>query len=339
MREVFAASFQDRIVHHFIFRHINPIFEQCFIDDSYSCRKGKGTLYGSRRVSGFIQKSTENYTKQSYILKLDLEGYFYNIDKNILFNLIKQRLKKNIAQLDIDLDILLDLIEKTIFNNPLKNLHKIGTKEEWRKLPKSKSLFYTQKNKGLPIGNLTSQLFSNIYMNEFDRYVKDILKINYYGRYVDDFVVVDNDIEYLKYLVEHFSLWLEEHLCMKIHPKKIYLQPYQRGVKFLGSYIKPNVCFIDKKTKTNFYKLVYKINDEFMDNIDDMDYYRKIRSQINSYLGALRNFSSFNLRKKIVSKFIKEFWICFGIDKDYKRVVLNCKYGFRNEQLLSSTYI
>jgi len=339
MREVFAAAFQDRVVHHFIFRHINPIFEMGFIEDSYSCRKGKGTLYGSKRISGFIKECSLDYTKQAYILKLDLEGYFYNIDKSILFKIIKKQLSDNRALLGIDFDTIMYLIEKTIFDNALEDLQKIGTRREWQRLPKNKSLFFAKEGKGLPIGNLTSQLFSNIYMNEFDRYVKDKLKIEYYGRYVDDFIVVHNSNEYLKSLIVEFREWLESNLGMRVHPKKIYLQPHQRGVKFLGSYIKPNVTYVDKRCKTNFYKLVYKINSEYMKFVDDMEYYKDIRAKINSYLGTLRNFSSFKLRKKIISKLLPEFWVCFGIDTEYKRVVLGCKYGFKNEQLLSSSHI
>lgn len=177
-------------------------------------------------------------------------------------------------------------------------------------------------------------------MNEFDHYVKDELKIEYYGRYVDDFIMVHQDKEFLKSVMKKCRVWLDTHLGMTLHPKKIYLQPYQRGVQFLGSYIKPKVLYIDKRTKTNFYALVKQINVEFMKNKDNVEYYKKIRAKINSYLGTMQNFSSFKLRKKILSTLIDSFWICFGVDSAYKKVVLNCKYGFENEKLLlSPTYI
>jgi hypothetical protein len=340
MREVFAAAFQDRIVHHFIFRHINHIFEKEFIEDSYSCRKGKGTLYGIERVASFIKSCSKDYTQECYILKLDLKGYFYNIDKKLLYKMIREVLYKHKVLLKIDLDTILYLIEKTIFTDVLKNIQKIGTPQEWAALPKSKSLFFAKEGKGLPIGNLTSQLFSNIYMNGFDHFIKDELKIEYYGRYVDDFVIVHRDKEFLKSVMKSSKVWLDTNLGMTLHPKKIYLQPYQRGVQFLGGYIKPQVNYISKRTKTNFYALIKKINREFMQNVDNMSYYKEIRAKINSYLGTMRHFSSFKLRKKILSTLIDSFWVCFGVDKEYKKVVLDCKYGFENEKLLlSSTYL
>lgn len=338
-REVFAAAFTDRVVHHYIFKHINPIFEKGFIEDSYSCRKGKGTLYGVKRVASFMQSCSNNYTKECYILKLDLRGYFYSIEKKLLYSMIEKTLKEHSALLKIDLETILYLVEKTIFTNPLKNIQKIGSAEEWDLLPKDKSLFFTKKEKGLPIGNLTSQLFSNIYMDTFDHFIKDELKMEYYGRYVDDFIMVHKDKEYLKRVMKISKDWLNTNLGMTLHPKKIYLQPYQRGVQFLGSYIKPRVIYIDRRTKTNFYALIKQINAKYMAHKDDRDYYKKIRTNINSYLGTMQHFSSFKLRKKILAKLTQSFWICFGVDADYKKVVLNCKYGFRNEQLLSSSHL
>src|SRR3989339_680169 len=133
-REIFAASFRDRIVHHLIYNYINPLFERSFINDSYSCRIGKGTSYGIKRLNHFIRSCSENYQKDCYILKLDIKGYFMSINKNILH-------------------------EKIIFYNPIKNCAVKGKGEDWAGLPKSKSLFFTQAGCGLPIGNLTSQLF------------------------------------------------------------------------------------------------------------------------------------------------------------------------------------
>ena len=108
LREVFAAAFTDRVVHHYIFRHINPIFEKEFIEDSYSCRKGKGTLYGVKRVASFIKSCSNNYTQESYILKLDLKGYFYNIEKQLLYDIIEKTLKTQRALLKIDLETILN---------------------------------------------------------------------------------------------------------------------------------------------------------------------------------------------------------------------------------------
>ena len=198
-REIFAADFRDRVVHHYIFNNINPIFEKLFIHDSYSCRKGKGTHYGIKRVDHFIRSCSQNYTIPCYILKLDIKGYFMCINKNILFDKIMLVLENNRDKINTDYETLIYLIEKTIFNDPTKNCKIKSKRSDWNDLPDSKSLFYAKKDCGLPIGNLTSQLFGNVYLNDFDHWVKNDLGIRYYGRYVDDMILIHNDINYLKW--------------------------------------------------------------------------------------------------------------------------------------------
>ena len=187
-REVFAADFRDRIVHHLIFNYINPIFERLFINDSYSCRIGKGTSYGIKRVDHFIRSCSQNYTKDCYILKMDIKGYFMAMDRNILYQKIEKILARFGAKAGLDIDLILFLVRKVIFHDPTENCAIRGSKEDWVGLPKSKSLFFAGKGKGFPIGNLTSQLFGNIYLNDLDCFVKYKLGFKYYGRYVDDFL-------------------------------------------------------------------------------------------------------------------------------------------------------
>jgi retron-type reverse transcriptase len=188
-REIFAADFRDRVVHHLIYNYISPIFEKSFINDSYSCRKNKGTHYGIKRMDHFIHSCSQNYRKDCYILKLDISGYFMAINKPLLFKKVKSELIKNVGKIGFDLDLVLPLIHKTIFNDPKKNCLIRGSKIDWKGLPKTKSLFHARKNCGLPIGNLTSQLFGNVYLNEFDHFVKKDLQIRYYGRYMDDLIL------------------------------------------------------------------------------------------------------------------------------------------------------
>ncbi len=200
-REIFAADFRDRVVHHFIYNYISPVFEKTFVNDSYSCRVGKGTHYGIKRVGHFIRSCSKNYTIDCYVLKLDIKGYFMAMDKTLLYNKVKDELVKQKLKLPFDLPLVLYLIEKTIFNDPRTNCKIKGNKSDWHGLPETKSLFHASQNCGLPIGNLTSQLFGNIYMNAFDHWVKRELGIKYYGRYVDNFVLVHNDKENLKSLI------------------------------------------------------------------------------------------------------------------------------------------
>jgi hypothetical protein len=263
-REIFAADFRDRVVHHFIYNHIYNIFERTFIHDAYSCRQEKGTLFGIKRLDKFIRSCSQNYKKDCYILKLDISGYFMNIDKMILYRKVETILaeyKKHIQ--GTSLDMLLYLIRNVIFDDPTKQCHIKGSKKEWQGLPRDKSLFYSGENKGLPIGNLTSQLFSNVYLNDFDYYMKYDLGCRYYGRYVDDFFVVSYDKEFLKEVIQKAGEYLWENCFLRLHPNKIYLQHFSKGVDFLGAYIKPGRIYIKNKTKGNLYKVIHEWNKKF----------------------------------------------------------------------------
>lgn len=326
-REIFAARFRDRIVHHLIYNYISPIFEKKFIHDSYSCRKGKGTLYGIKRVQRFIRACSHNYKKECYILKLDIKGYFMSMNRSLLFRKVKDGVEKH-AELDSDfnryLSVLLYLLEKVIFNDPTKNCDIKGSFHHWSGLPPSKSLFHSKKDSGFPIGNLTSQLFSNIYLNDLDHYIKRDLNIKYYGRYVDDFVIIHQDSNHLKSIIPEIRRFMKEHLLLELHPDKIYLQHFTKGVRFLGSIIKPHRIYIQNRTKGNFYHRINKLNDNFEANtcIDiSMDTIRQCLSRINSYLGLIIHYNTYKLRKKILTEHISFlFWKYFFIGKRYHKI-------------------
>ena len=183
-REIFAANFRDRIVHHLIINKLNPLFEKEFIHDSFACRVGKGTHYGIRRVDHFIRTCSQNYTKDCFILKLDIKAFFISINRGLLF----EKLNKFIIEKyhKPDQFLIIDLCRKVIYHDSANHCIIKGNKADWDNLPRDKSLFYTPDNCGLPIGNLTSQVFANFYMNSFDHFIKHNLKTSYYGRYVDD---------------------------------------------------------------------------------------------------------------------------------------------------------
>jgi len=263
-REIFAADFRDRVVHHLVIGKLNQLFEKQFIHDSYSCRAGKGTHFGIQRVDKFIRQCSKNYTKGCYILKLDLQGFFMSINKNILFSKLEKFIKEKYQQTDKEL--IIKLCKQVIFNDPTKNCIVKGNKSDWNDLPATKSLFNSQPNCGLPIGNLTSQVFANFYMDRFDHHIKHDIKIRYYGRYVDDFVIVHEDKEFLIKLIPKVSDFLQSELKVSIHPKKIYLQHYSKGVKFLGTVILPNRIYIANRTKGNFYNAIEKQNQTARDH-------------------------------------------------------------------------
>jgi len=307
-REIFAADFRDRVIHHFIYNYISPIFEKTFINDSYSCRKGKGTHYGIKRIDHFIRSCSHNFSKDCYILKLDIKGYFMAMDKTLLFDKVRNELMGNKNKVDFDLELVLYLIEKTIYNDPKVNCIIKGKKDDWNGLPPTKSLFHAQNNCGLPIGNLTSQLFGNIYMNEFDHWVKKELGIRYYGRYVDDFVLIHENKDYLQSMIPKLSAFLLSNLKLTLHPDKIYLQHHLKGVKYLGAVIKPNRIYIANRTKGNFYNAIEKQNQIARDHKPTKEEQSAFQSSMNSYLGIMKHYKTYKLRKQMLFKNLSGWW-------------------------------
>jgi|GEM_PF-34847 len=303
-REIFAADFRDRIVHHLIFNYINPIFEKHFIKDSYSCRIGKGTAFGIKRVDHFIRSASENYQKDCWILKLDVKGYFMAIDRDILYKKIELKLKA-VKNPGFNVDQMLYLIREIVFHMPTKNFHLKGRREDWVGLPKSKSLFFAGERKGFPIGNLTSQLFGNIYLDELDHLVCEKFGIKHYGRYVDDMVFVHSDKKFLKEVIMEIKNYLQKELGLALHPKKIYLQHFKKGVCFLGAFVKPYRIYIGKPTKKNFYAKAGEWNRiaERKQGFGGEEETKKFISGVNSYLGLMKHYDTFKLRKKMAQSF------------------------------------
>jgi len=240
-REIIAADFRDRVVHHFLYNRIYPILDRKFIYDSYSCRVGKGTLFGIKRVRGFLRDDV-------WVLRLDIKGFFMAIDRDILFGLLMDGLRG--AQPVCEL--LEFLIRKIVFNEPLKNAFFKSPESAWNGLPPDKSLMYSSPNCGLPIGNLTSQVFANVYLNPLDHFIKRELKIKYYGRYVDDMVLLHSDKQILLNAISSIRNFMRDRLNLTLHPKKIKLQPAAKGFTFLGAYIYPHGVVAGKRVVNNF---------------------------------------------------------------------------------------
>lgn len=305
-REIFAADFRDRVVHHWLIAKLNPLFEQQFINDSYACRIGKGTHFGVKRLDGFIKSCSKNYTTDCYILKLDVQGFFMHINRTILYERLEHFI--DFKYKEQDKQLVLDLCQKIIFNDPTKNCIIKGNKSNWNDLPHNKSLFHSPKDCGLPIGNLTSQVFANFYMNAFDHFIKKELGIKYYGRYVDDFVIVHQDKDYLKSLLPVITNFLQSQLQLTLHPKKIYLQHYSKGVQFLGTVIKPNRIYIANRTKGNFYAAIKKQNAVVQKAKPSKEAQHQFLSSMNSYLGIMKHYKTYRLRKKMLFKNLSGWW-------------------------------
>lgn len=325
IREIFAADFTDRVIHHLIYRCIYPIIDKKLIHDTYSCRVGRGTLFGINRAKGFMRSCSQDFSKDTYVLKLDIEAYFMNMRHDIIFNKVMEMIPLNKTNfLGISRETLIFLLRRTIFNNVTNHCRIKGSKSDWADLPESKSLFYYPQDTGLPIGNLTSQLFGNIYLNDFDHFIKKELKMKYYGRYVDDMIFLHNDKQHLQSIIPLVSNFLIRDFKLKIHPNKIVLNNITKGIPFLGQIIKPQRIYVGNRTKNNFYQAIKEIN-KAMAVVPEFSWKQlcDIRATLNSYLGCTIHANSFKLRKTLLSKLNKRFYDFYYVTKDFCKVIIN----------------
>ena len=306
-REVFAADFRDRIVHHLYYNYVHEMLERTFIQDSYSCIRGRGTHYGIHRLENHIRKESQNYKEPCYVMKLDIRGYFMHIDRQKLLEItcrsIRRMAEHRIAKGTnerwkdrIDVDFVLYLTRITVLLNPLDGCRIIGSRSDWDGLPKDKSLFCSEKGKGLPIGNLTSQLFSNVYMNEFDQYMKRSLRCRHYGRYVDDAYVVSADKDWLKTLVPKVRDFLKSELKLTLHEGKLRFTDVRYGVEFLGAYLKPHRNYISNITLRRMRRKIRKLGADGLEFGDIGIAKQKLFSSLNSFLGVLGHYRTYNIK-------------------------------------------
>ena len=227
-REVFAADFRDRIVHHLLINRIIIYYEKEVINNSFSCRKGKGTLYGVKTLYDEIKTLSENYTKETYVLKCDLKSFFMTINKQLLYNKIDELIKNKVYPTNIEQYKFTTWLANIIINNePQKDCILKHSKKKWEILPKNKSLFYAKAGYGLPIGNLTSQIFANYFLNDFDKFIYNDLNFTCYGRYVDDFYIISTSKQELLKAIPKIKEKLSE--CETIlHPIKHIYKTHER---------------------------------------------------------------------------------------------------------------
>jgi retron-type reverse transcriptase len=258
-REVFAADFRDRIVHHLYYNYTHEMYERTFVYDSYSCIKGRGTHFGIKRLEKHILQESQGYTVPCYVLKMDISGYFMHINRvrlleiclNTLERMARHRVKLHCREVwaeVVDMDFVRYLTREIVLLNPMENCILRGRASDWDDLPYNKSLFNSPIGCGLPIGNLTSQLFSNVYLNVLDQYVKRELRCRHYGRYVDDFYVVSADKKYLSNVSMAIKQMLNEVLDLCINDGKTQVVSVWKGVEFLGAYVKPFRRYASRQT-------------------------------------------------------------------------------------------
>lgn len=246
-REVWAACFRDRVVHHLIYNEISKRFYNRFIKDTYSCIPERGTTNAVKTLKRYVRAVTNDYTETAYYLKADLKNFFVSIDKNILYAEIKKLVPE---------DWLLKLIKQVIFHDCKTKVEIKSSKWKFDLLPTYKSLWYTPDEKGLPIGNLTSQFFSNVYLNVLDQYVKHHWKCKYYCRYVDDFIILDKDPQKLNEIHKDLTRFLKERLALDLHQNKKSVNKIERGIDFVGFVAKPYRTILRQKTLKRIFKMI-----------------------------------------------------------------------------------
>lgn len=255
-REIVAAPFRDRIVHHFLYNMSGEWHEKRFIRDSYSCQKGKGTLDGILRLRKHIRVVSQGYTKETYVIKCDIKTFFMSIERIKLYEIISKNLKKQFKGRPLMCMFLDRIWYKVIMDDPMKGVHRRGrqTRKAWLRVPPDKRMENQLIGFGLVIGNLTSQLAANIFLNRFDWYVKNTLGYKHYGRYVDDFfiVVTKEQLEQALKDIEKIRKYLKDELGLTLHPDKFYCQEVKKGVPFLGAVIYPKCIAPSRRFKRNF---------------------------------------------------------------------------------------
>jgi RNA-directed DNA polymerase len=253
-RDIHKASVRDRLLHHAIYRVLYPYFDPKFIFDSFSCRREKGTHKAINRFQQYAYTVSKSHTRTCWVLKCDIKKFFANIDHNILINILRKHIKDN----DV-IWLLTNIIES----------------------------FEVQDEKGLPLGNLTSQLLVNIYMNEFDHFIKRELKVKYYVRYADDFVILYDKKECLENILPKISEFLEKNLQLSLHPDKVFIKTIASGIDFLGWIHFPHHRVLRTSTKKRMFRNLKEDPKE---------------GSKASYLGLLSHGNAYKLKRVILKK-------------------------------------
>ena len=281
-REIWSANFKDRIVHHLLYNTVGEWYEKRFIEDTYSCIKGRGTLMASQRAAHFARSITNNWDTPAWYLQIDIKNFFVSIDKNILWDCLKEDIGET--------SLTSRLFKQVIFNDPTVNA-RLARRNLSHLIPRHKSLWYCDKSKGLPIGNFTSQFLSNVYLNSMDHFVKHNLKCKYYVRYVDDMVLMSTDKDYLLHCKDEIDKVLIETKSMCLHPNKIKVAPVHGGINFVGAIVKPFRVYSRRCTVSSALRNAKQISKYAL---DDSDF-----NAMQSYLGMLKHTDSFHLREHL----------------------------------------
>ena len=322
-REIFAAEFRDRIVHHWWARIVNPMFEQRHNEIgnvAKNCRKGQGQLVAVKEIAAMLNEHPD-----WWVGHFDIEAFFISIDKDLLYEMLDILIRDSYEG---NIDTLLYITQKLVFYAPQENAEKIGPARLWAKVPKHKSLFARPKNKGCAIGNLPSQLCCNFIGSVLDYYIVCVKKINLYVRFSDDIFMMLPTREAFDELLPDMRKFLKEQLLLKMHPNKVYIQPAKRGVMYVGAMILPGRTYISNRTRGRMYDKLNYYN-ALAEEGKAVEYLEKFVQSMNSYLGMTVHHCAYNVRKKFAEHVSPIWWQYVYMSAGYKSFVIKKKYKSR----------
>lgn len=281
-RLIMALPFRDRVVQWAIYQVLFPIFTKTFISDSYACIPGRGTHSAVQKLSYWLHQVDRKPGKY-YYLKLDIAKYFYRIDHQVLLDILGRKIKdKELMQLLKELV----MCEKTDFGLPLG----INVQDVQERVP----------DKGMPIGNLTSQMFANVYLNELDQYCKRQLRIPYYVRYMDDVIILAEDKKRLHEIKELIDAFLQEKLKLNLN-QKTAIRPISLGIEFVGYKLWPTHIKLKKASALKMKRRLKQVQELY--NSGKMEF-EKVNETVQSYCGVLKHCNSYKLKSKIFEGFV-----------------------------------
>lgn len=274
-REVWAAQFSDRVVHHVIYNRLRPRLEKRFIPTSFACIPGRGTGAAITWAERSLRRVTAGWTRQAWVLQMDVSNFFTSIDRPTLLGQLREFCPEPWLWKAVE----------TVFTHDVRvGAHLPGDREKLNLVPRHKSLWHAPDGKGLPIGNLTSQFAANVYMNPLDQHIQHVLKPRRYGRYVDDLMLMDPEKGKLVEARDAITAFAAEHLSLTMHPGKTHLQRAHHGVDFVGVRVLPHRTYMRRSTAQRGTVAIA------LADPDDL------LAVANSYLGMAQGHSTFRLR-------------------------------------------
>ena len=320
-REVFAADFADRIIHHWWALRVNPLYEERFQAQgnvSKNCRKGEGTLSAIKTARAMVDEHPD-----WWVGKFDFEGFFMSMDQGLLVEMTELFLRENYK--GEDLECLLYVNRIVITHSPQYNCIRKSPVELWNSIPPRKTLFGQPPGKGCAIGNLPSQLNANFLGSVFDHWITKVKKVDCYVRFVDDFIILMPTRDEIVQLVPQLRDFLTEQLLVRLHPKKIYIQPVKHGFLFVGAYIHVGRSYISNRTRGKMYDCIRKFNQLAAAGKAE-EHAEKFVASLNSYLGMMVHHNSYKIRRSVMGMLHKEWWRYIMFEGHFNKVILKKQY-------------